>query len=155
LPPTDPNDRKAPVNPSTLQTAPTLQRATRDRPPAHSALVDQLVADLALGLIRSVAFVVPSDASMTLPVYDVAIRTARRGWELGIEDVRYWLVTPEHEPLAGYGTAASVAASQRLEPEGIAFIGSTYADVRRGVVLLDPQGEAIEADRVVTLGDCT
>ena len=108
------------------------------------ALVDRLVADLTLGRIRSLAFVVPSDVSMTLPLYDVAIATARRGWEIGIEDVRYWFVTPEREPV-------TVAAGQRLEPEGITFIGSTFADVRGGLVLLDPQGESIEVDLVVSL----
>jgi hypothetical protein len=118
----------------------------------RGVLVDRLVSDLALGRIRSLAFVVPSDVSMTLPLYEVAIATARRGWRIGIEDVRYWFVTPEPAPLAGFGTAASVAASERLEPEGITFIGSTYPDVRCGLVLLDPQGESIEVDMVVSLG---
>jgi hypothetical protein len=118
----------------------------------RGVFVDHLVSEIALGRIRSVAFVVESDVSATLPLYGVAIETARRGWTIGIEDVRYWLVTPEPEPLAGLGTAASVAASQRLEPEGIAFVGSTYPDVRHGVVLLDPQGDSIEVDVVVSLG---
>jgi hypothetical protein len=108
-------------------------------------IVDHLVSELTLGRIRSVAFVVASDVSMTLPLYDVAIATARRGWKLGIEDVRYWFVTPERQPV-------SAAASQGLEPEGITFIGSTYSDVRGGLVLLDPQGESIEVDLVVSFG---
>jgi hypothetical protein len=116
-----------------------------------NGVVDHLVSDLAFGRIRSVAFVVPSDVSWTLPLYDLAIATARRGWRIGIEDARYWFVTPEPEPLARLGTAVSVAASERLEPEGITFIGSTYADVRDGLVLLDPQGESIEVDAVVSL----
>jgi hypothetical protein len=120
-----------------------VQPAYLDEPPGQDVLVDRLVSDLALGRIQSVAFVVPSDASMTLPLYDVAIATARRGWMIGIDEVRYWFVTPEPEPLASFGTA--------LEPEGIAFIGSTYPDVRGGLVLLDPQGESIRADLVVTL----
>ena len=37
--------------------------------------------------------------------------------------------------------------------EGITFIGSTYADVRHGVVLLDPQDERIEPDRIVSLSE--
>ena len=45
------------------------------------------------------------------------------------------------------------AVSAGLEPEGITFIGSTFADLRPGVVLLDPQGEVLEVDRVVTLSD--
>jgi hypothetical protein len=136
------------MDPSTLQSAMTIEAA---EPPAwldgangRTDLADRLVADLALGLIRSVAFVVPSDVSMTLPLYELAIATARRGWRIGIEDARYWFVTPEAQPV-------SVAASERLEPEGITFIGSTYADVRGGRVLLDPQGEIIEADLVVSL----
>jgi hypothetical protein len=120
--------------------------------PGRGVLIDRLVSDLALGRIQSVAFVVSSDVSWTVPLYDVAIATVRRGWKLGIEDVRYWFVTPEPEPLASLGTAASVAVSQGLEPEGITFIGSTYPDIRHGVVLLDPQGESIEVDRVVSLG---
>ena len=116
-----------------------------------ATLVDHLVSDVALGRVRSVAFVVPSDVSMTLPLYDVAIATARGGWTIGIDDVRYWFVTPEPEPLAGFGAAASVAAGQRLAPEGIAFIGSTYPDVRPGRVLLDPRGESIAVDLIVSL----
>jgi hypothetical protein len=108
------------------------------------SIVDHLVADLAVGRIRSVAFIVPSDAETTMPLYEVAIATARRGWQIGVEDVRYWFVTPESEP-------ATVAASERLESEGITFVGSTYADVEDGVVLLDPQGETLEVDRVVSL----
>jgi hypothetical protein len=135
-----------------MMTSQALSALELEAPPRRGALVDHLVSDLALGRIHSVAFVVPSDVSMTLPLYDVAIATARRGWTIGIEDVRYWFVTPEPEPLAGFGTAVSVATSQRLEPEGIAFIGSTYPDVRGGLVLLDPQGESIKVDLVVSLG---
>jgi hypothetical protein len=93
----------------------------------------------------------PANARWTLPLYDLAITTARRGWHLGIPAATYWFVTPEPEPLAGFGPAMSIVAHQRLEPEGITFIGSTYADVRHGVVLLDPQAERIEPDRIVGL----
>ena len=108
-------------------------------------IVDHLVSELTLGRIQSIAFVVPTDAGTTMPLYDVAIATARRGWKIGLEAPRYWFVTPERRPV-------SVAASQRLEPEGIAFIGSTYSEIRHGVVLLDPHGESLEVDLVVSLG---
>jgi hypothetical protein len=119
--------------------------------PDRHSIVDRLVAELGTGRIQSVAFVVPSDVRWTLPLYDLAITTARRGWQLGIPAATYWFVTPEPEPLAGFGRAMSIVACERLEPEGITFIGSTYADVRRGVVLLDPQAERIEVDRIVSL----
>jgi hypothetical protein len=121
------------------------------RLPELGAIVDHLVVDLRIGRVRSVAFVVTSDVTCTLPLYDVAIGTARRGWRIGIPDALYWFVTPEPAPVARYGTAVSAAVRQRLEPEGITFIGSTYAEVRHGVVLLDPQGGCIKPDRTVAL----
>jgi sulfide:quinone oxidoreductase len=110
-----------------------------------------LVSDLELGVIRRVAFVVPSGASWTLPLYELAIMTARHGWAIGIDDARYWFITPEPEPLAIFGPAASLTAHQMLEPEGITFIGSAGADVQRGAVLLDRRMERIEVDRIVCL----
>ena len=118
-----------------------------------SRIVHDLIAELRLGRIRTVAFVVRGDVRWTLPLYELALATARRGWSMGIADARYWFVTPEPVPLAGFGSAARAAVSARLEPEGITFVGSTFADLRPGAVLLDPQGECIEVDRVVTLGE--
>ena len=116
-------------------------------------LADELVADLYRGRIRTVAFVVLGEEAPTLPLYRVAIATARRGWAIGIEDARYWLVTPERLPLANAGAAASAAAAARLEPEGITFVGLTFADIRPGIVLLDPQDERLRVDRIVTLSE--
>jgi len=116
-------------------------------------IVRELVAELRFGLIRTVAFVVRDEARWTLPLYEVAIATARRGWSLGLADARYWFVTPEPVPLAGFGAAARAAVGARLEPEGIRFIGSTFADLRPGAVLLDPQGVSLGVDRVVTLDE--
>ena len=109
--------------------------------PHRRSIAHHLVAELQAGRIQSVAFVVPSDARSTLPLYDLAITTARRGWQVGIPAATYWFVTPESE------------AAENLEPEGITFIGSTYADARQGVVLLDPQDERIEPDRIVSLSE--
>ena len=112
--------------------------------PRRRSISQHLTTELQAGGIESVAFVVPSDARRTLQLYEEAITTARRGWRLGIPAATYWFVTPEPAPPTGY---------ESLEPEGITFIGSTYADVRGGVVLLDPQGGHIEPDRIVTLDE--
>jgi sulfide:quinone oxidoreductase len=101
--------------------------------------------------VRRVAFVVPTGASWTLPLYELAIMTARHGWSIGLEEARYWLVTPEAEPLAIFGPVASRAVHELLEPEGITFVGSAYAQVERGAVLIDARAQRIDADRVVSL----
>lgn len=110
-----------------------------------------LVSELERGDVRRVAFVVPGGASWTLPLYELAIMTARHGWAIGMESTRYWFVTPEEEPLAICGPGASRAVHAMLEPEGIIFIGSAHAEVRDRTVLLDKQRERIEADRIVCL----
>jgi sulfide:quinone oxidoreductase len=114
------------------------------------ALTD-LRAELERGGVRDVAFVVPGGASWTLPLYELAIMTARHGWSIGLEDARYWFITPEPEPLAIFGPAAGRAVRELLEPEGITFIGSACADVEQGVVLLDARAERVEADRILAL----
>jgi sulfide:quinone oxidoreductase len=116
-----------------------------------AAALTALVSALERGHVRSVAFVVPGGASWTLPLYELAIMTARHGWLKGIDDARYWIVTPEPEPLAVLGIAASLAVHDMLEPEGITFIGSTHAEVQGGAVLLDPRARRIDVDRVVCL----
>jgi sulfide:quinone oxidoreductase len=116
-----------------------------------AAALTRLVSDLNRGDVRRVAFVVPSGATWTLPLYELAIMTARHGWAIGLDHTQYWFVTPEPEPLAICGARASRAVHAMLEPEAITFIGSTHAEVREGAVLLDRGRERIEADRIVCL----
>jgi hypothetical protein len=52
--------------------------------PHRHPIADRLVAELGTGRIRSVAFVVPSDVRFTLPLYHLAITTARRGIDGGV-----------------------------------------------------------------------
>jgi sulfide:quinone oxidoreductase len=116
-----------------------------------TAALTRLVSDRDHGDVSRVAFVVPSGASWTLPLYELAIITARHGWSLGIDDTQYWFVTPESEPLAICGASASRAVHAMLEPEGITFIGSTHADVQAGAVVLDRGREPVEAEGIVCL----
>jgi sulfide:quinone oxidoreductase len=110
-----------------------------------------LLADLEQGYARSVAFVVPSDATWTLPLYEIALMTARQVWGMGIDGVRFTLVTPEERPLAMFGTAASQAVGEMLAAENIEFVGAAYPNVGHGHVVADPSGRRIEVDRVVSL----
>jgi sulfide:quinone oxidoreductase len=110
-----------------------------------------LLADLEQGYVHSVAFVVPGEAAWTLPLYEIALMTARQAWGMGIDEVEFTLVTPEERPLAMFGGPASEAVAQMLSDEGIEFVGGSYASVGRGYVLADPVGRRIAADRVVSL----
>jgi len=110
-----------------------------------------MLADLEQGYLKHIAFVVPGETVWTLPVYELALMTARQAWGMGMEDIQFTLVTPEERPLAMFGGPASDAVAQMLADEGIEFVGSSYPTVGHGYVVADPGGRRIDADRAVSL----
>jgi sulfide:quinone oxidoreductase len=110
-----------------------------------------LIQDLEGGYVTRIAFLVPAGASWSLPLYELALMTADRAWESGIE-AELTLVTPEPSPLAAFGALASVSVAHLLEAKGVRVRVAAHAEVpAAGVVVLHPGGERIAADRIVTL----
>ncbi len=111
-----------------------------------------IVQELEQGATRRVAFVVPPGMTWPLPLYELALMTAARARELGVEDAELTLVTPEDAPLTLFQGAGSAAVAERLAQAGIAFAGSAYAHDYDGETLaLTPGERTLEADRVVAL----
>ncbi|MDP9294200.1 MAG: NAD(P)/FAD-dependent oxidoreductase, partial [Actinomycetota bacterium] len=110
-----------------------------------------MLADLEEGYAQRIAFVVPSETAWTLPLYELALMTARQAWSMGMDRIRFTLVTPEERPLAMFGAPASEALAELLDEHAIDFVGSSYASVGHGYVLADPGGRRIDADRIVAL----
>jgi sulfide:quinone oxidoreductase len=108
-----------------------------------------LLADLEDGYAKRVAFVVPSTVAWSLPLYELAVMTARDAWSVGIDGVELVFVTPEARPLEAFGPEASTMLAELLAEEGIEFIGSTVADVRNGSVIAGDRG--IDVDRTIAL----
>ena len=84
--------------------------------PAEEAL-HGLLEEIERGYVGQVAFVVPGGTVWPLPLYELAIMTARQAWSMGMDRVRFALVTPEERPLAMFGRAPSQAiggAARRL-----------------------------------------
>jgi sulfide:quinone oxidoreductase len=119
---------------------------------AGSADYHGLLADLDGHWTRSVAFVVPPGIAWTLPLYELALMTARETYAMGIEDARLQIVTPEATPLAIFGPEAGQAVARLLVRANIRFRGDaevrTDADGRLEVL---PGGERVDAERVVAL----
>ena len=108
-----------------------------------------LLSDLELGYAKRVAFVVPSTVTWSLPLYELAVMTARDVWSAGIDGVELFFATPEARPLEAFGSEASAMVGELLAAEGVEFIGSTYAEVGRGFVLAGDR--RIDAGRTITL----
>jgi sulfide:quinone oxidoreductase len=118
--------------------------------PSEAAL-HELLVEVERGFVAQVAFVVPGGTVWPVPLYELAIMTARHAWSMGMDRVRFALVTPEERPLGVFGRAPSEAVAELLDGCGIEFIGSTYADVGRCSLQLDPGGRELTRARVVSL----
>ena len=108
-----------------------------------------LLADLEGGYAHRVAFVVPSGVAWSLPLYELAIITARHVWGAGTDDVEFTLVTSEARPLELFGPEPSAMVADLLAQEGIGFVGSASADVVHNGV--DTGERHIDVDRILTL----
>jgi sulfide:quinone oxidoreductase len=110
-----------------------------------------LLQDAEEGYVKSIAFVVPDGSTWSLPLYELALMTARQTWGMGADWLKFVFVTPEDRPLAIFGGAASETVAELLESAGIEFVGSAYTTVERGHLVVDPGGRRIDVNRVITL----
>jgi sulfide:quinone oxidoreductase len=110
-----------------------------------------VIQDVEGGYIRRLAFVVPPGASWPLPVYELALLTAERAFEMCV-DVEVTLVTPEPFALALFGADVSQDLARLLAAADITVKANTVAEMPRWNALeLRPSGELLEVDRVVTV----
>jgi sulfide:quinone oxidoreductase len=110
-----------------------------------------LLQDVDEGYTRALTFIVPPGVTWSLPIYELALMTAREAWSMGIENITFEIVTPEAGPLALFGRAAADAMAALLDKAGIGFRGGAYVRERRGALELVPGGEPLEVQRVVAL----
>jgi sulfide:quinone oxidoreductase len=114
-----------------------------------AAELSGLLADLEDGYARRVAFVLPTSAAWSLPLYELALMTARDVWSAGADEIEFTLVTPEARPVELFGPESSAMVGELLAQERIAFIGSVTPEVGHGVVIAGDRRFAV--DRVVAM----
>jgi sulfide:quinone oxidoreductase len=110
-----------------------------------------LLRDLEEGYVKRAAFVAPPGSSWTLPLYELALMSAREVWAQGFDDAQITLVTSEDRPLAAFGSGPSNALAELLERNRVRFVGGAAAEVERNLVRVHPSGETIEVERVISL----
>ena len=114
-------------------------------------LMHGLIQDIEGGYVKSVAFVVPPRVPWPMPIYDLALMTAGRAYEMNV-DVAVTIVTPEEHPLALFGQEASAGVQELLNEERIQTITAAYAEVPSiGCVTIHPGDRQLTVDRVVAL----
>jgi sulfide:quinone oxidoreductase len=110
-----------------------------------------LIQDMEGGYVRSLAFVVPPRMAWPLPIYELALMTAGRAYDMNLE-VSVSVITPEDAPLAIFGQEASRTVQELLGKAGVRTLTSSYATVPEPQhVEISPGDRHVKADRVVAL----
>jgi sulfide:quinone oxidoreductase len=110
-----------------------------------------LIQDVEEGYVASIAFVSPGRMAWPLPLYELALMTAGRAYDMDVE-LATTIVTPEDGPLAIFGPTVSDAVAGLLERASIKTIHSAYAEVpRSGEIVINPGDRHLKVDRVVAL----
>lgn len=110
-----------------------------------------LVQDIEGGYIDSIAFISPGRMAWPLPLYELALMTAGRAYDMNI-DLQSTLITPEDRPLAIFGQAVSDGVAALLADANIASINSAYAEVPGpGEIVINPGDRRLHAKRIVAL----
>jgi sulfide:quinone oxidoreductase len=118
---------------------------------ADAEALHGLVQDVEEGYTQRVAFVVPTDNSWPLPLYELALMLAERAFEMGV-DPELHFVTLEDSPLALFGPEASREVAELLATAGIVMHTSSRTErLEHGHLHLAPGGEELAVQRVVTL----
>jgi sulfide:quinone oxidoreductase len=120
-------------------------RGSQDSPAFSRILAEALAGD-----IRTLAFVVPSRVTWPLPLYELALQTATKLAEEGV-DADIVLLTPEEAPLGVFGREGSEVVAGLLAEKGIELMSGVHADrFDQGFVHLVP-GAPVAAERAIAL----
>jgi len=110
-----------------------------------------LIQDVEGGYVKSLAFVTPARMAWPLPIYELALMTARRAYDMNV-NVKVTVATPEDAPLAIFGDGASQAVASLLSDAGIEAISNAYVEVpQSGHLVITPGDRRLEVDRIVAL----
>ena len=112
------------LTPGARQRSPFAEAITFGLEGSGKALRDMLEA-LRSGEAHSATFLAPSTTGWLLPLYELALMTARDLAHSGVEGVQLSLLSREERPLALFGDHASQSVVRLLAAAGIEFVGST------------------------------
>jgi sulfide:quinone oxidoreductase len=110
-----------------------------------------LIQDVEGGYVHKLAFLAPTPMPWPLPLYELALMTARRAYDMNV-DVSITLATPEDAPLAVFGASVSEAVERLLVDNGILALTSAHSETPEvGQVSVHPGSRHLYADRIVAL----
>ena len=109
-----------------------------------------LIQDIEQGYLKSLAFVAPGRLAWPLPLYELALMTAGRAYDMSMS-LEATIITPEEKPLAVFGQEVSDGLAGLLADKGIDFV-TGYAEIHEpGEITINPGDRRLRAGRVIAL----
>lgn len=124
-----------------------VEGATTWWPGGDPEVYGGLLRDLEEGYAKRIAIVVPPGAVWPLPAYELALMTAGEVREMGQQDVRIVVVTPERAPLSLFGEEAGAAVADELRWAGVDLETGVVANAGRDGLVLQPGGARLDVQR--------
>jgi len=113
-------------------------------------LLHGLIQDIEGGYVHDLAFVVPPRMAWPFPLYELALMSARRAYDVGVE-LAITLLTPEDAPLAIFGKATSRGVLRLLTENGIEVVAAARCEIpAHGRILIKPDRRALASGRATT-----
>jgi sulfide:quinone oxidoreductase len=113
-------------------------------------LLHGLIRDIEGGYVHDLAFVVPPRMAWPFPLYELALMSARRAYDAGVE-LAITLLTPEDAPLAIFGKATSRGALRLLTENGIEVVAPADCEIpEHGRIVIKPDRRALASGRATT-----
>ena len=119
--------------------------------PGYSVGFRTLLRELDDGRVKQLTFAVTASGNWTLPLYELALMTARRASKLHLSGVVVRVVSFESQPLELFGREASDAVAGLLDQAGIIFEPGDAPVAVRGGELVCESGATVAVERVVSL----
>jgi sulfide:quinone oxidoreductase len=86
-----------------------------------------------------------------LPLYELALMTAHRAWDMGIE-LSTTIITPEDQPLGVFGATVSDGVADLLKKQNVHLMTSAHAEVpHRRQLVMNPGNRKLDVDRIIAL----
>jgi sulfide:quinone oxidoreductase len=112
---------------------------------------DRVMQRVVAGEVRTLVFAAPPPVTWMLPLYELALFTARWARERAVDHLDVTVVTHEPRPLELFGATASDTIARLLDDASVRLIAGHRAQRIEGDQLIFEGGSTLAADAVVSL----
>ncbi len=113
-------------------------------------LLHGLIQDIEGGYVHHLAFVVPPRMAWPFPIYELALMSATRAYDAGVE-IAITVLTPEDAPLSLFGKATARSVLRLLTENRIEVVAPAHCEIPApGRIVIKPDRRALASGSATT-----